>query len=158
MHPDEYQEMMDWGDEGENRKSKPKPITLKFEHATIIFKEGSDWIRGRRYDFSKFGKLLSGSGGVDDDWQTAAFGLYAPIHQENNKVSKPFRNTIIERIRKDPEYKAEVLREIVECLSSGDFIVAKTMLNNVIEAEETNEKTKQNTQKYVHTIFPYVYL
>jgi hypothetical protein len=85
----DYYELLTKKDDCNKSDYLGKPISLIFEHATIIFNEDSDWIRGQRYDFSKFGKLVGGDSD-EGEWQVAAFGMYAPIGGPEEVVDNTF--------------------------------------------------------------------
>ena len=51
-------------------------------------------------------------------------------------TDKPFNSTVTERINMQPEFRREVLRQVIECISRDDLKVAQAMLDQVIEADE----------------------
>ena len=63
--------------------------------------------------------------------------------RENNaddQIGKSFNLTVTERIKTQPEFRREILREVIEHISSDDLLVAKKMLDQVIEADEGVDK------------------
>ena len=50
------------------------------------------------------------------------------------KLGRSFHETIIERLRKDAEYREESLNAAVECIKDGENNVAKSMLRDQIHA------------------------
>ena len=55
-------------------------------------------------------------------------------------TDKPFNSTVTERINMQPEFRREVLRQVIECISSNNLKVAQAMLDQVIEADEGVDK------------------
>lgn len=62
-----------------------------------------------------------------------------------NRMASSFNLTVIERLRQQPAFRKEVLRQIEECIHKvineagyevEDLRVAKKMLDQVIEADE----------------------
>lgn len=51
-----------------------------------------------------------------------------------------FDLVVTERIQTQPEFRKEILREVIEHISSDDLLVAKKMLDQVIEADEGVDK------------------
>ena len=43
---------------------------------------------------------------------------------------------LTERINTQPEFRREILRQVVECVESDDLFVAIKMLEQVLEADE----------------------
>lgn len=58
------------------------------------------------------------------------------IENAVDQISKSFDLTFTERINTQPEFRREILRQVIECISSDDLLVAKKMLDQVIEADE----------------------
>lgn len=56
------------------------------------------------------------------------------------QISKSFSLTVTERINTQPEFRTEILRQVIECISSDDLLVAKKMLDQVVEADEGVDK------------------
>ena len=66
-----------------------------------------------------------------------------------DKMTSCFNLTVIERLRQQPAFRKEVLRQIEECIHKAineagceveDLKVAKKMLDQVIEADEGVDK------------------
>ena len=51
-----------------------------------------------------------------------------------------FDLVVTERIKTQPEFRREILREVIEHISSDDLLVAKKMLDQVVEADEGVDK------------------
>ncbi|MCH9019035.1 MAG: transcriptional regulator [Proteobacteria bacterium] len=49
-------------------------------------------------------------------------------------LTREFRETIQARVRRDPKFRAELLKEGVQCLLSGDVETGKTVLRDYINA------------------------
>lgn len=49
-------------------------------------------------------------------------------------LTRDFRETIQARVRRDPAFREELLREGVECLLAGDLDTGKTVLRDYINA------------------------
>jgi len=49
-------------------------------------------------------------------------------------LSRDFKKTIQERVRRDPEFREELLREGVECMLAGDVETGKAILRDYINA------------------------
>ena len=47
-----------------------------------------------------------------------------------------FDSIVIERIQEEPEFRKELLNELVECIVNEDFYVARRILDNIIKSEE----------------------
>ncbi|MFZ0663749.1 MAG: hypothetical protein WAM66_13720 [Acidobacteriaceae bacterium] len=47
-------------------------------------------------------------------------------------LTRNFRETVLNRVQKDPTFRRELLREGVECLVSGDIETAKIILRDCI--------------------------
>ena len=58
------------------------------------------------------------------------------IENAVDQISKSFSLTVTERINMQPEFRTEILRQVIECISSDDLLVAKKMLDQVVEADE----------------------
>jgi hypothetical protein len=70
----------------------------------------------------------------------------APFEGQKNQgdmtmpLTRDFKETIQARIKKDPAFRNELLREGVECLLSGDLETGKTILRDYINATVGFEK------------------
>lgn len=51
-------------------------------------------------------------------------------------MSKPFDATVVERLKTDPEYKDELLKEIIELIQIGELKTAQVLLNTIIEVDK----------------------
>jgi hypothetical protein len=58
------------------------------------------------------------------------------IENAVDQIGKLFDLVVTERIKTQPEFRREILREVIEHISSDDLLVAKKMLDQVIEADE----------------------
>ena len=58
------------------------------------------------------------------------------IENAVDQISKSFNLTVTERIKTQPEFRREILREVIEHISSDDLLIAKKMLDQVVEADE----------------------
>jgi|SaaInlV_100m_DNA_5_1039725.scaffolds.fasta_scaffold25101_3 ssDNA-binding Zn-finger/Zn-ribbon topoisomerase 1 len=52
-----------------------------------------------------------------------------------DKIIKSLDLTVTERINTQPEFRTEILRQVIECISSDNLLVAKKMLDQVVEAD-----------------------
>ena len=57
------------------------------------------------------------------------------IENAVDQISKSFNLTVTERINTQPEFRTEILRQVIECISSDNLLVAKKMLDQVVEAD-----------------------
>lgn len=57
-----------------------------------------------------------------------------------DQIGKSFNLTVTERINTQPEFRREILRQVVECVESDDLFVAIKMLEQVLEADEGVDK------------------
>ena len=62
------------------------------------------------------------------------------IENAVDQISKSFNLTVTERINTQPEFRREILRQVIECISRDDLKVAQAMLDHVIEADEGVDK------------------
>jgi len=62
-------------------------------------------------------------------------------------LTRDFKETIQARIKKDPAFRTELLREGVECFLSGDLETGKTVLRDYINATMGFEMLSNLTQK-----------
>lgn len=65
------------------------------------------------------------------------------IENAVDQIGKSFNLTVTERINTQPEFRREILRQVVECVEYGtsdDLLVAKKMLDQVVEADEGVDK------------------
>jgi serine protease inhibitor ecotin len=53
-----------------------------------------------------------------------------------DQITKSFNLTVIERIIEYPKFRKELLKQVIELVSSDDLMVAQIMLSQVIEADE----------------------
>jgi len=57
-----------------------------------------------------------------------------------DKIIKSLDLTVTERINTQPEFRREILRQVVERVESDDLFVAIKMLEQVLEADEGVDK------------------
>jgi hypothetical protein len=57
-----------------------------------------------------------------------------------DQIIKSLDLTVTERINTQPEFRREILRQVIECISRDDLKVAQTMLDQVVEADEGVDK------------------
>lgn len=62
-------------------------------------------------------------------------------------LTRDFKETIQARIRKDPAFRNELLREGLECLLSGDLETGKSILRDYINATVGFEKLSALTHR-----------
>jgi len=62
-------------------------------------------------------------------------------------LTRVFKETIQARIKRDPAFRTELLREGVECFLSGDLETGKTILRDYINATMGFEALSNMTQK-----------
>ena len=62
------------------------------------------------------------------------------IENAVDQISKSFSLTVTERINMQPEFRREVLKQVIECISRDDLKVAQAMLDQVVEADEGVDK------------------
>ena len=49
-------------------------------------------------------------------------------------LTRDFRETVAARIRRDPKFRRELLREAAECMLAGEIATAKSLLRDYINA------------------------
>jgi len=49
-------------------------------------------------------------------------------------LTKPFRETVVERAKKDPDFRAGLLTEAAECFLNGEPEVAKLLIRDYVNA------------------------
>jgi len=57
------------------------------------------------------------------------------IEDAVDQIIKSLDLTVTERINTQPEFRTEILRQVIECISSDNLLVAKKMLDQVVEAD-----------------------
>jgi len=57
-----------------------------------------------------------------------------------DQISESFNLTITERLNAQTGFRRTVLKQVIECISRNDLKVAKTMLDQVVEADEGVDK------------------
>ena len=62
------------------------------------------------------------------------------IENAVDQIGKSFSLTVTERINTQPGFRREILRQVIECVESDDLLVAKKMLDQVLEADEGVDK------------------
>ncbi len=56
------------------------------------------------------------------------------MNDDNVEYTVPFDKTVIERLRREPEFKEGMLEEIVRLIHDGNYAAAFIMLGDIIEA------------------------
>ncbi len=56
------------------------------------------------------------------------------MSDDNVEYTVPFNKTVIERLRREPEFKEGMLEEIVRLIHDGNYAAAFIMLGDIIEA------------------------
>ena len=51
---------------------------------------------------------------------------------DDELLARPFDVTVVERLKTDPEYKDELLKEIIELIQIGELKTAQVLLNTII--------------------------
>jgi hypothetical protein len=62
-------------------------------------------------------------------------------------LTRDFKQTVLERIARDPQFGRELLREAIECLLSGDLETGKSLLRDYINGTVGFEALGQVSQK-----------
>lgn len=62
-------------------------------------------------------------------------------------LTREFKETILSRIERDPQFREELLREGVECLLSGDLDTGKAILRSYINGTIGFEKLSHLTHR-----------
>jgi hypothetical protein len=55
---------------------------------------------------------------------------------DDELLARPFNATVVKRLKIDPEYKDELLKEIIELIQIGELKTAQVLLNEIIEVEK----------------------
>jgi len=55
---------------------------------------------------------------------------------DDELLARPFNATVAKRLKTDPEYKDELLKEIIKLIQIGELKTAQVLLNEIIEAEK----------------------
>jgi len=73
-------------------------------------------------------------------------------------LTRDFKQTVQARLKRDPAYRKELLREGVECLLSGDLETGKAMLrdyiNSTIGFEELSDMTRTPAKSLMRMFGP----
>ena len=73
-------------------------------------------------------------------------------------LTRDFKATIQARVRRDPAFREELLREGVECLVSGDMETGKAILRDYINAtigfEKLGDKTERSAKSLMRMFGP----
>jgi DNA-binding phage protein len=73
-------------------------------------------------------------------------------------LTRDFKETIRARVESDPEFRAELLREGIECLLSGDVATGKTILRDYVNATvgfiELGKATKISPKSLMRMLGP----
>jgi len=62
-------------------------------------------------------------------------------------LTSDYKETIRQRVQRDPEFRDELLQEAMECLFSGDVQVGKSILKDFIKATVGFETLSQSLNK-----------
>lgn len=62
-------------------------------------------------------------------------------------LTKDFKETVRERLQREPEFRKALLRESIECLMSGDVDTGKAILRNYINGTIGFEELSDRTHK-----------
>ncbi len=54
------------------------------------------------------------------------------------KMNKPFKETVRQRANHDPEFRTELLKEVLKAINCGDVELAKALLEAHLNKEELN--------------------
>lgn len=60
-------------------------------------------------------------------------------------LSQDFRETVVDRARRDPEFRAALIEEAVQTMLDGDFATARDMLRDVVHATVGFEQLSKET-------------
>ncbi len=55
---------------------------------------------------------------------------------DNVELTVPFHKTVIERLRREPEFREGMLEEIIQLIHNSHYAAAFTMLGDIIEADK----------------------
>ena len=73
-------------------------------------------------------------------------------------LTKDFRETVRERLQRDPKARKALLAEAIECLLSGDVDTGKAVLRNYINAtigfDELSDRTHTPTKSLMRMLGP----
>jgi DNA-binding phage protein len=73
-------------------------------------------------------------------------------------LTREFEETVQTRLRSDPKYRKELLREGVECLLAGDLDCGKAILRDYINAtigfDELSRRTKRPAKSLMRMLGP----
>jgi DNA-binding phage protein len=73
-------------------------------------------------------------------------------------LTKDFRETVRERLQRDPKARKALLAEAIECLLSGDLDTGKAILRNYINAtigfEELSDRTHTPSKSLMRMLGP----
>lgn len=73
-------------------------------------------------------------------------------------LTKDFRETVRERMQRDPKARKALLTEAIECLLSGDVDTGKAVLRNYINAtigfEELSDRTHKPSKSLMRMLGP----
>jgi DNA-binding phage protein len=73
-------------------------------------------------------------------------GLQAKKTVNNMALTRDFKQTIQARVRRDPAFRKELLREAIDCLLVGDIETGKTVLRDYINATVGFSKLSRSTR------------
>ena len=73
-------------------------------------------------------------------------------------LTKDFRDTVRERLQREPEFRRELLQEALNCLMSGDVQTGKAVLRNYINGtmgfDELSDRTHKPKQSLMRMLSP----
>jgi len=73
-------------------------------------------------------------------------------------LTRDFKETLRARAERDPEFRAELLREAIQCLLSGDLETGRAVLRDHVNAtlgfEELGARTKRSPKSLMRMLGP----
>jgi DNA-binding phage protein len=73
-------------------------------------------------------------------------------------LSRSFRETVVDRARRDPAFRAALVEEALQTMIEGDFETAKTMLGDCIKAvmgfEDLSDATHIDAKSLIRMVGP----
>ncbi len=73
-------------------------------------------------------------------------------------LTRDFRDTVMERARRDPEFRVGLLTEAIECVLNDEIDVAKELLRDYVNAtigfQELGTLTKKNPKSLMRMLGP----
>ena len=59
----------------------------------------------------------------------------------SENTNREFKETVRQRANHDPEFRTELLKEVLKAINCGDIEVAKALLEAHLNKEETNDES-----------------